>query len=160
MANQIANLPESPDDLIRQLIRSDGPDRAPKGFTGNVMSKLGELQTSRRLKPVKSWSWLSWAVPGLMAASVLVAWAVSLPSNRAVTGEDTLTVSQAFDGLDSLLSSWTLWTRDLFHSIPVGGYWIMAGIMVLAWGFLLLWWFLERLDRNRSKKDSFGRQPV
>lgn len=144
MANKMISTEDLRDDFLSAMVRSDQSLRAPEDFTDGVMSHISSLPPLSAIKPFNPPVWLKWGIPGivLLLPVVLMIWN---PENElSVPGKGSSFVAHAFDQLNS-------WFSGLNINIDLPGVklsatitWIMAGSILLTWGFLLLARFLNK----------------
>lgn len=147
MANKMITEKELRDDFLSAMIRSEDPERAPEGFTDEVMKRISLMPAAAGSKPYSPPLWLKWGIPGIIISSllILVIWGPAKEPEGAGSGfsffEKILnTVNAWFSGLKLDLSF-----PDLH--LPVTILWILAGGILLMLSFVLLDRFLENRRR-------------
>jgi hypothetical protein len=133
-------------DFLSTIIRSTEPTKAPDGFLEGVMNRIGPVPASGKAKPYSPPAWLKWGVPGVIVTCVL-ALLLWTPSKQPAIADSGLSpFENFFDRLSTWFSGFNpdLRFTNLYLSPTL--LWILAGGIVLWWGF----WFLSRFLEKHS----------
>jgi len=148
MANKMISQKDLNDEVITSMIRSDEPLQVPEGFMDDVMGRIGLIGSKTAIKPYSPPFWLKWGIPGFVI-SVLVTF-LFLGKKGQTNSLDTgaTIVAGAFKTINSWFSGFNI---DIhLPEVDLSGtiIWILVGVMILTWSFLLLSRFLERRLRH------------
>lgn len=149
MANKMISEKDLRDDMLTRMIRSDEPMAAPSGFADDIMSRIGMTSPAKSIKAYKPPIWLKWGIPGFVLTCLLV-----LLIWEPAKTKTELNWINFFEKMSQEINSWVsgfnpeLKMPDLSLSPTIS--WILAGGIVLTWGFILLSRFLEKKYRHHQ----------
>ncbi len=145
MANKMNGDEDLRDSLLTTLTRSEPLMRAPDGFTGDVMNRIGKLPV-RKVRPFVAPWWLKWGIPGVAVACL--AGMMATGSWEPVTSDTGFSMTEKLSGT---INSWLLANKPAISmpdiNIPGNVVLVVGGLTVLIWSF----WFLARFLNKHMK---------
>lgn len=148
MANKMISEKDLRDEFLSAMIRSDEPMKAPPDFSEQIMNRIGLQAEASRLKPYEPPFWLKWGIPGVFIVCLIGLMISGWAQEPAATEPEV----SFFEKISLTINSWLsgFKTEFSFPDLDLSGtvLWILAGGVVLTWGFVLLFLFLEKKARQ------------